>query len=82
MQLELVPARMGVLARTAIVYERTNHACTALPILDIKTYLHDLLCHAHEFSLTLNQYQPVRTCLASHPLTNNVATRFPELCPL
>ncbi len=64
MQLDLVPARMGVLARTAIVYERTNHACTALPILDIKTYLHDSLRLVHEFSLKLNQYQPVRTCLA------------------
>ena len=63
MQLELVPARMGVLARTAIRYEQINHACTALPILDIKTYLHDLLRLAHNFSLKLNQHQLVRTCL-------------------
>ena len=82
MQLDLVLAGMGVLARTTIVYERIHHACTALPILDNKTYLHDSLRLVHDFSLKLNQYQPVRTCLANHPLIDRVATRSLELCPL
>ena len=69
MQLELVPTGMGVLARTSIRYDRVNHACTALPILDIKTYLHDLLCLAHNFlsnSISISLFAHV---LLSHQLT-------------